>query len=58
MSVTSCSTAYQDIAAVEVVKLDEVDPDALPKLYSEAQKNLGAAAEVRNREIAREGGGG
>jgi len=41
------ANSVTDIAVVEAAKLEDIDPEAVPKIYAEAVKDLNAAPEVR-----------
>jgi ribosome biogenesis SPOUT family RNA methylase Rps3 len=36
-----------DIAVVEAAKLEDIDPEEVPRIYAEAVKDMNAAADVR-----------
>lgn len=40
------ANSVTDIAVVEAAKLDDIDPEAVPKIYAEAVKDMNAAPEV------------
>jgi len=41
------ANSVTDIAVVEAAKLDDIDPEAVPKIYADAVKDMNAAPEVR-----------
>lgn len=41
------ANSVTDIAVVEAAKLEDIDPEEVPKIYAEALKDMNAAPEVR-----------
>ena len=42
---------FQDIAVVEAAKLEDIDTEALPKIYAEAMKDMSSAPEGSKQKV-------
>lgn len=49
------ANSVTDIAVVEAAKLEDIDPEEVPKIYAEAVKDMNAAPEVPNKQKEMEG---
>ena len=50
-SLSMPSPPLQDIAVVEAAKLEDIDAEALPKIYAEAMKDLSSAPEGSKEKV-------
>jgi hypothetical protein len=41
---------YQDISVAEAAKVEDLDPEAVARLYADAVKDAAAASDVRQRQ--------